>query len=121
MATSNNRPIEVPLISRCKVANGGYREKVQILIGTVEIQGEVDQLKRYELKRKVLRSFNLNGNNLCDAVICAFLAIKPNLSSTSQKIWNNFHPDDLEKDFKWEMAMRDNSRARRFIQKLGRS
>ncbi|GJZ09729.1 ribonuclease H-like domain-containing protein [Tanacetum coccineum] len=59
-------------------------------------------------------------DNLCDAVICAFLASQPNSPQLSQEDLEQLHPDDLEEmDLQWEMAMLT-IRARRFIKRTGR-
>ncbi|GJR44410.1 putative ribonuclease H-like domain-containing protein [Tanacetum coccineum] len=56
-------------------------------------------------------------DNLCDAVICAFLASQPNSPQLSQEDLEQLHPDDLEEiDLQWEMAMLT-IRARRFIKR----
>ncbi|GKB93697.1 ribonuclease H-like domain-containing protein [Tanacetum coccineum] len=56
-------------------------------------------------------------DNLCDDVICAFLASQPNSPQLSQKDLEQLHPDDLEEmDLQWEMAMLT-IRARRFIKR----
>ncbi|GJZ80509.1 hypothetical protein Tco_0645503 [Tanacetum coccineum] len=45
-------------------------------------------------------------DNLCDAVICAFLASQPNSPQLAQEDLEQLHPDDLEEmDLQWEMAM----------------
>ncbi|GKC33219.1 putative reverse transcriptase, RNA-dependent DNA polymerase, partial [Tanacetum coccineum] len=59
-------------------------------------------------------------DNLCDAVICAFLASQPNCPQLSQENLEQLHHDDLEEmDLKWEMAMLT-IRARRFIKRTGK-
>ncbi|GJX94509.1 hypothetical protein Tco_0349095 [Tanacetum coccineum] len=59
-------------------------------------------------------------DNLCDAVICAFLASQPNSPQLSQEDLEQLHPDDLEEmDLQWEMAMLT-IRARRFIKRTGK-
>ncbi|GJY04992.1 hypothetical protein Tco_0370932 [Tanacetum coccineum] len=59
-------------------------------------------------------------DNLCDAVICAFLASQPNCPQLSQEDLEQLHPDDLEEmDLQWEMAMLT-IRARRFIKRTQR-
>ncbi|GJY15377.1 putative ribonuclease H-like domain-containing protein [Tanacetum coccineum] len=59
-------------------------------------------------------------DNLCDAVICAFLASQPNFPQLSQEDLEQLHPDDLEEmDLQWEMAMLT-IRARRFIKRTGK-
>ncbi|GJZ45629.1 ribonuclease H-like domain-containing protein [Tanacetum coccineum] len=56
-------------------------------------------------------------DNLCDAMICAFLVSQPNYSKLSQEDLEQPHPDDLkEMDLQWEMAMLT-IRARRFIKR----
>ncbi|GJY91520.1 ribonuclease H-like domain-containing protein [Tanacetum coccineum] len=59
-------------------------------------------------------------DNLCDAVICAFLESQPNSPQLAQEDLEQLHPDDLEEmDLQWEMAMLT-IRARRFIKRTGR-
>ncbi|GJU29874.1 ribonuclease H-like domain-containing protein [Tanacetum coccineum] len=59
-------------------------------------------------------------DNLCDVVICAFLASQPNSPQPAQEDLEPLHPDDLEEmDLQWEMAMLT-IRARRFIKRTGR-
>ncbi|GJQ91397.1 putative ribonuclease H-like domain-containing protein [Tanacetum coccineum] len=59
-------------------------------------------------------------DNLCDAVICAFLASQPNCPQLSQEDPEQLHPDDLEEiDLQWEMAMLT-IKARRFIKRTGK-
>ncbi|GJY85063.1 ribonuclease H-like domain-containing protein [Tanacetum coccineum] len=59
-------------------------------------------------------------DNLCDVVICAFLASQPNSPQLSQEDLEQLHPDDLEEmDLQWEMAMLT-IRARRFIKRTGK-
>ncbi|GJW25629.1 putative ribonuclease H-like domain-containing protein [Tanacetum coccineum] len=59
-------------------------------------------------------------DNLCDAMICAFLASQPNSPQLSQEDLEQLHPDDLEEmDLQWEMAMLT-IRARRFIKRTGK-
>ncbi|GJU54968.1 ribonuclease H-like domain-containing protein [Tanacetum coccineum] len=59
-------------------------------------------------------------DNLCDAVICAFLASQPNCPQLAQEYLEQLHPDDLKEiDLQWEMAMLI-IRARRFIKRTGR-
>ncbi|GJV89804.1 ribonuclease H-like domain-containing protein [Tanacetum coccineum] len=61
-----------------------------------------------------------SGDNLSDAIICAFLASQPNNPQLAQEDLDQIHPDDLEEiDLQWEMAMLT-IRARRFIKRTGR-
>ncbi|GJZ96154.1 ribonuclease H-like domain-containing protein [Tanacetum coccineum] len=61
-----------------------------------------------------------SGDNLSDAVICAFLASQPNSPQMSREDLEQINPDDLEEmDLQWEMAMLT-IRARRFIKRTGR-
>ncbi|GJS32250.1 ribonuclease H-like domain-containing protein [Tanacetum coccineum] len=61
-----------------------------------------------------------SGDNLSDAVICAFLASQPNSPQMSREDLEQIDPDDLEEmDLQWEMAMLT-IRARRFIKRTGR-
>ncbi|GKD11123.1 hypothetical protein Tco_1190808, partial [Tanacetum coccineum] len=47
-----------------------------------------------------------SGDNLSDAVICAFLATQSNSSQLAQEDLEQIDPDDLEEmDLQWEMAM----------------
>ncbi|GKA18510.1 ribonuclease H-like domain-containing protein [Tanacetum coccineum] len=61
-----------------------------------------------------------SGDNLSDAVICAFLASQPNSPQLAQEDLEQIDPDDLEEmDLQWEMAMLT-IRARRFIKRTSR-
>ncbi|GJS45321.1 hypothetical protein Tco_0595442 [Tanacetum coccineum] len=61
-----------------------------------------------------------SGDNLSDAMICAFLASQPNSPQLARENLEQIDPDDLEEmDLQWEMAMLK-IRARRFIQRTGR-
>ncbi|GJZ58609.1 putative ribonuclease H-like domain-containing protein [Tanacetum coccineum] len=61
-----------------------------------------------------------SGDNLSDAVICAFLASQPNSPQLAREDLEQIDPDDLEEmDLQWEMAMLT-IRARRFIKRIGR-
>ncbi|GKG45779.1 hypothetical protein Tco_0498225, partial [Tanacetum coccineum] len=45
-------------------------------------------------------------DNLCNAVICAFLASQLNSPQLAQEDLEQLHPDDLEEmNLQWEMAM----------------
>ncbi|GKA79757.1 retrovirus-related pol polyprotein from transposon TNT 1-94 [Tanacetum coccineum] len=60
------------------------------------------------------------GDNLSDAVICAFLASQPNSPQLAQEDLEQINPDDLEEmDLQWEMTMLT-IRARRFIKRTCR-
>ncbi|GJY02087.1 ribonuclease H-like domain-containing protein [Tanacetum coccineum] len=60
------------------------------------------------------------GDNLSDAVICAFLASQPNSPQMSREDLEQIDPDDLEEmDLQWEMTMLT-IRARRFIKRTSR-
>ncbi|GKB40309.1 hypothetical protein Tco_0885251 [Tanacetum coccineum] len=59
-------------------------------------------------------------DNLCDDVICAFLASQPNSPQLAQEDLEQLHHDDLEEmDLQWEIAMLT-IKARRFIKRTGR-
>ncbi|GJY06277.1 hypothetical protein Tco_0373331, partial [Tanacetum coccineum] len=61
-----------------------------------------------------------SGDNLSDAVICAFLASHPNSPQISREDLEQIDPDDLEEmDLQWEIAMLT-IRARRFIKRTCR-
>ncbi|GJR26719.1 ribonuclease H-like domain-containing protein [Tanacetum coccineum] len=61
-----------------------------------------------------------SGDNLSDAVICAFLASQPNSPQMSREDLEQIDPDDLEEmDLQWEMTMLT-IRVRRFIKRAGR-
>ncbi|GJS51194.1 hypothetical protein Tco_0624556 [Tanacetum coccineum] len=84
------------------------RNKVEI--ETISLDDLYNNLKIYE--QEITGSSSTD--NLCDAVICAFLASQPNCPQLSQKDLEQLHPDDLEEmDLQWEMAMLT-IRARRF-------
>ncbi|GKE17574.1 ribonuclease H-like domain-containing protein [Tanacetum coccineum] len=56
-------------------------------------------------------------DNLCNAVICAFLVSQPNSPQLSQEDLEQLHPDDLEEmDLQWEIVMLT-IRGRRFIKR----
>ncbi|GKA35017.1 ribonuclease H-like domain-containing protein, partial [Tanacetum coccineum] len=60
------------------------------------------------------------GDNLSDAVICAFLASYPNSPQMLREDLEQIYPDGLEEmDLQWEMAMLT-IRAMRFIKRTGR-
>ncbi|GJX89635.1 retrovirus-related pol polyprotein from transposon TNT 1-94 [Tanacetum coccineum] len=78
-------------------------DRLQKLISQLEIQGEV--INQEDMNLKLLRSLpskwrlcsNLrNQDNLCDAVICAFLASQSNSPQLSQEDLEQLHPDYLE-------------------------
>ncbi|GJT53406.1 hypothetical protein Tco_0988460 [Tanacetum coccineum] len=61
-----------------------------------------------------------SGDNLSDAVICAFLASQPNSPQILGEDIEQIDPDDLEEmDLQWEMAMLT-IRPRRFFKRTGR-
>ncbi|GJU07601.1 putative ribonuclease H-like domain-containing protein [Tanacetum coccineum] len=61
-----------------------------------------------------------SGDNLSDAVICAFLASQPNSPQLAQENLEQIDPDDLEEmDLQWEIAILT-IRARRFIKRTCR-
>ncbi|GKE53904.1 hypothetical protein Tco_1489060, partial [Tanacetum coccineum] len=61
-----------------------------------------------------------SGDNLSDAVICAFLASQPNSPQLAREDLEQIDPDDLEEiDLQWELAMLT-IRARRFIKRTDR-
>ncbi|GJS86090.1 histone deacetylase 14 [Tanacetum coccineum] len=61
-----------------------------------------------------------SGDNLSDAMICAFLASQPNSPQLAREDLEQINPDDLEEmDLQWEMAMLT-IRARRFIKRTGK-
>ncbi|GJU32210.1 ribonuclease H-like domain-containing protein, partial [Tanacetum coccineum] len=61
-----------------------------------------------------------SGDNLSDAMICAFLASQPNSPQLAREDLEQINPDDLEEmDLQWEMAMLT-IKARRFIQRTDR-
>ncbi|GJW72212.1 putative ribonuclease H-like domain-containing protein [Tanacetum coccineum] len=61
-----------------------------------------------------------SGDNLSDAMICAFLASQPNSPHLAREDLEQIDPGDLEEmDLQWEMVMLT-IRARRFIKRTGR-
>ncbi|GJS05980.1 ribonuclease H-like domain-containing protein [Tanacetum coccineum] len=80
---------------------------------------EVDNTA-YRVSAAYTQSNPKSGDNLSDAVICAFLASQPNSPQLSQEDLEQINPDDLiEMDLQWKMAMLT-IRARRFIKRTGR-
>ncbi|GJU55435.1 hypothetical protein Tco_1229149 [Tanacetum coccineum] len=80
-----------------------WRNKVEI--ETISLDDLYNNLKIYEPELT---------DNLCDAVICAFLASQPNSPQLAQEDLEQLHADDLEEmDLQWEMTMLT-IRARRF-------
>ncbi|GJR91747.1 putative ribonuclease H-like domain-containing protein [Tanacetum coccineum] len=74
----------------------------------------------YGVSTAYTQSNPASGDNLSDAVICAFLASQPNSPQLAQEDLEQIDPDDLEEmDLQWEMAMLT-IRARRFIKRTGR-
>ncbi|GKF27484.1 hypothetical protein Tco_0083378, partial [Tanacetum coccineum] len=77
----------------------------------------------YEVSAAHTQSSHVNSisvDNLSDAVICAFLASKPNSPQLARDDLKQIDPDDLEEiDLHWEMAMLT-IRARRFIKRTDR-
>ncbi|GJV21542.1 hypothetical protein Tco_1370562 [Tanacetum coccineum] len=108
-----------------------WRNKVEI--ETISLDDLYNNLKIYEPEITYdtahgVSTTHTQGNgvksislyNLCDAVICAFLASQPNSPQLSQEDREQLHPDDLEEmDLQWEMAMLT-IRARRFIKRTGK-
>ncbi|GJS38097.1 hypothetical protein Tco_0053857 [Tanacetum coccineum] len=63
----------------------------------------------YGVSATITQSNPTSGDNLSDAVICAFLASQPNSPQLSQEDLEQINPDDLEEmDLRWEMAIADN-------------
>ncbi|GJY14417.1 ribonuclease H-like domain-containing protein, partial [Tanacetum coccineum] len=74
----------------------------------------------YGISAAHTQSSPTSGDNLSDAVICAFLASQPNFHQISREDLEQIDPDDLEEmDLQWEMAIQT-IRARRFIKRTGR-
>ncbi|GKD10181.1 hypothetical protein Tco_1189866, partial [Tanacetum coccineum] len=73
----------------------------------------------YGVSAAYTQSNPTSGDNLSDAVICAFLASQPNSPQLAREDLEQIDPDDLEEmDLQWEMAMLT-IRARRFIKRAG--
>ncbi|GJU99489.1 ribonuclease H-like domain-containing protein [Tanacetum coccineum] len=74
----------------------------------------------YEVSTAHNQSNPASGDNLSDAMICAFLASQPNSPQLAQDDLEQIDHDDLEEmDLQWEMAMLI-IRDRRFIKRTGR-
>ncbi|GJT15700.1 uncharacterized mitochondrial protein-like protein [Tanacetum coccineum] len=74
----------------------------------------------YGVSAAYTQSNPTSGDNLSDAVICAFLASQPNSPQFSQEDLEQIDPDDLEEmDLQWEMAILT-IRARRFIKRTSK-
>nr|GEV86742.1 uncharacterized mitochondrial protein AtMg00810-like [Tanacetum cinerariifolium] len=64
---------------------------------------DAKQLLKAVEKRFVNVAFSTNIDNLSDAVICAFLASKPNSPQLAHKDLEQIHPDDIEEmDLRWQ-------------------
>ncbi|GKC99357.1 ribonuclease H-like domain-containing protein [Tanacetum coccineum] len=98
-------------------------DRIQKLIRQLEIQmkkAEIETISLDDLYNNLKIYEPKLTDNLCDAVICAFLASQPNSPQLSQEDLEQLHPDDLEEmDLQWEMAMLT-IRARRFIKRTGK-
>ncbi|GJW54498.1 hypothetical protein Tco_0098583 [Tanacetum coccineum] len=100
-----------------------WRNKVEIK--TIILDDLYNNLKIYEqeITGSASTSNGVNStslDNLCDAMICSFLASQPNSSQLAQEDLEQLHPDDLEEmDLQWEISMLT-IRARRFIKRTGR-
>ncbi|GJZ45324.1 putative ribonuclease H-like domain-containing protein [Tanacetum coccineum] len=109
-----------------------WRNKVEI--ETISLDDLYNNLKIYEQEITGSASTSQNPqkcgfwygvnttslDNLCNAVICAFLACQPNSPQLAQEDLEQLHPDDLkEMDLQWEMAMLT-IKARRFIKRTCR-
>ncbi|GKC92237.1 ribonuclease H-like domain-containing protein [Tanacetum coccineum] len=106
-------------------------DRNNVEIETISLDDLYNNLKIYEPEltnntAHGVSTTHIQGNgvnstdNLCDAVICAFLASQPNSPQLSQEDLEQLHPDDLEEmDLQWEMAMLT-IRARRFIKRIGK-
>nr|GFB82723.1 hypothetical protein [Tanacetum cinerariifolium] len=69
---------------------------------------------------QVNATFSSNIDNLSDAVICTFLASRPNSPQLAHEDLEQIHPNDMKKiDLRWQMAMLT-MRAKRFLKKTGR-
>ncbi|GKG04485.1 ribonuclease H-like domain-containing protein, partial [Tanacetum coccineum] len=74
----------------------------------------------YEVSTAHTQSSLTSGDNLSNAVICAFLASQSNSPQISREDLEQIDPDDLEEmDLQWEMAMLK-IKARRFIKRTCR-
>ncbi|GJW59997.1 putative ribonuclease H-like domain-containing protein [Tanacetum coccineum] len=94
-----------------------WRNKVEIeTISLDDFTNKADNTA-YRVNTAHTQSNDVNStslDNLCDAVICAFLASQLNSPQLAQEDQEQLHPDDLEEmDLQWEMAMLT-IRARRF-------
>ncbi|GJY91446.1 putative ribonuclease H-like domain-containing protein [Tanacetum coccineum] len=74
----------------------------------------------YEVIAAHTQSNPTSGDNLSNAVICAFLASQPNSPQLAREDLEQIDPNDLEEmDLQWEIVMLT-IRARRFIKRTGR-
>ncbi|GKD02096.1 ribonuclease H-like domain-containing protein [Tanacetum coccineum] len=85
-----------------------------------EISGSSTDTTAYGVSAAHTQSNPTFGDNLSNAVICAFLASQPNSPQPAQEDLEQIDPGDLEEmDLQWEMVMLT-IRARRFIKRTGR-
>ncbi|GJX24266.1 putative ribonuclease H-like domain-containing protein [Tanacetum coccineum] len=106
-----------------------WRDKVEIeIISLDNFTNNTNSTNKADNTTRGVSTAHTQGNgvnstspvNLCDAVICAFLASQPNSPQLAQEDLEQLHPDDLEElDLQWEMVVLT-IRAKRFIKRTGR-
>ncbi|GKB10119.1 putative ribonuclease H-like domain-containing protein [Tanacetum coccineum] len=100
---------------------GGNKESKKVQRTLLKQQYENFAGSSSETMDQTFDSNPTTGDNLSDAVICAFLASQPNSPQMSREDLKQIDPDDLEEiDLKWEMAMLT-IRARRFMKRTDRA
>ncbi|GJV38809.1 hypothetical protein Tco_1417249 [Tanacetum coccineum] len=122
----NKDQLEVPTHIRCKIANGSIEKRyidtepyldsastsqkstnvafVSKRITATTIQ--CGSYTAYGVSTAHTQSSPTSGDNLSDAVICAFLASQPNSPQMSRDDLEQIDPDDLEEmDLQWEISM----------------
>ncbi|GKD22036.1 ribonuclease H-like domain-containing protein [Tanacetum coccineum] len=115
----NNLKIYEPAISRSSSTSQNLQNVSFVSSNSNNSTNEADNTT-YGVSAAHTQSNLTTGDNLSDAVICAFLASQPNSPQMSREDLEQIDPDDLEKmDLQWEMAMLS-IRARRFIKRTSR-
>ncbi|GJU93628.1 hypothetical protein Tco_1318384 [Tanacetum coccineum] len=115
MALPNKDQPKFPLIIKMQIANGSYREdrinnhkskKHKIVAFVSNSTNSTNNTNKADNTAYEVSTAHTQGNgvnstsldNLCDAVICAFLASQPNSPQLAQEDLEQLHPDDLEEN-----------------------
>ncbi|GJZ76073.1 hypothetical protein Tco_0640538 [Tanacetum coccineum] len=115
----NNLKIYEPKISRSSSTSQNPQNVAFVSSNSTNSNSSTNEADNtaYGVSAAHTQSNPTSGDNLSDAVICAFLASQPNSPQISREDLEQINPDDLEEmDLQWEMAMMT-IRVRRFIKR----